>query len=124
MDEVSIVGETQVVEVTPDGIRSYTVAPEQVGLERADPESIARRRRRSENAEIARERARRRARPAARARRDQRRRRAVRRRQGAPSLEEGVRLAEQTIDSGAAREALDRFVAKTGELAPEREHGS
>jgi hypothetical protein len=32
-----------------------------------------------------------------------------------------VRLAEETIDSGAAREAVERFVAKTVELAPERE---
>jgi anthranilate phosphoribosyltransferase len=36
-------------------------------------------------------------------------------------LEEGVRLAEQAIDSGAAREAMDRFVAKTVELAPDRD---
>ena len=41
MDEVSIIGETKVVEVTPDGIRSYTVVPEQVGLTRADADEAA-----------------------------------------------------------------------------------
>jgi anthranilate phosphoribosyltransferase len=35
----------------------------------------------------------------------------------AQTLEEGVRLAERTIDSGAALEAMERFVARTVELA-------
>ena len=38
-----------------------------------------------------------------------------------PSFEEGVRLAEQAIDSGAARQAMEGFVSKTRELAPEGE---
>ena len=38
--------------------------------------------------------------------------------QRAGSLEEGVRVAEQAIDSGAATSLLDRFVARTRELAP------
>ena len=33
------------------------------------------------------------------------------------SFEEGVRIAEEAIDSGAALDALERFVAKTRELA-------
>jgi anthranilate phosphoribosyltransferase len=37
---------------------------------------------------------------------------------GVESLEQGVRRAEQAIDSGAALAALDRFVARTRELAP------
>ena len=37
---------------------------------------------------------------------------------GAESLADGVRAAEAAIDSGAAREALERFVEKTKELAP------
>ena len=37
---------------------------------------------------------------------------------GADSLEAGVRRAEQAIDSGAAQSALERFVTRTGELAP------
>jgi anthranilate phosphoribosyltransferase len=36
---------------------------------------------------------------------------------GADSLEAGVRAAEQAVDSGAAAAALERFVAATGELA-------
>ena len=34
----------------------------------------------------------------------------------AESIEEGVRLAEQAVDSGAARDVMDRFVSRTGEL--------
>ena len=34
------------------------------------------------------------------------------------SFEQGVRLAEETIDSGAALEVLERFIARTQELAP------
>jgi anthranilate phosphoribosyltransferase len=36
----------------------------------------------------------------------------------AETLEAGARAAEAAIDSGAARDALERFVAKTQELAP------
>jgi anthranilate phosphoribosyltransferase len=35
-----------------------------------------------------------------------------------PGFEEGVRLAEEAIDSGAAIDTLDRFVRKTQALAP------
>ena len=37
---------------------------------------------------------------------------------GAESLETGARAAEAAIDSGAARDAMERFVARTRELAP------
>ena len=37
----------------------------------------------------------------------------------AATLEEGVRLAEQTLDSGAALQSMESFVSKTRELAPE-----
>ena len=36
----------------------------------------------------------------------------------AQSLEQGVREAEAALDSGAAAAALERFVARTQELAP------
>ena len=39
--------------------------------------------------------------------------------EAASDFEEGARLAEQAIDSGAARQAMERFVSKTLELAPE-----
>ena len=38
---------------------------------------------------------------------------------GADSIEAGVRRAEESIDSEAAREVLERFVERTRELAPE-----
>ena len=37
----------------------------------------------------------------------------------AATLEEGVRLAEQTLDSGAALQSMESFLSKTRELAPE-----
>src|SRR5207302_6387810 len=40
MDEVSIVAETHLLEVTPEGITSHTVSPERVGLGRADADSV------------------------------------------------------------------------------------
>jgi anthranilate phosphoribosyltransferase len=119
MDEISIIGETKVVEVTPDGIRSYSVVPEQVGLTRADPAEVVggtpercveivgelldgasgpRRALAVFNAGAA-----------------------LLVAGKASDLEEGVRLAEQTIDSGAAREAMDRFVAKTVDLGRQTE---
>jgi anthranilate phosphoribosyltransferase len=115
MDEVSIAGGTTAVEVTPEGIRSHAISPEQVGLERADHESVAggipER-----NAEIAR---------AVLGGEEGPRRSLVVINAGAAllvagkaqTLEEGVRLAERTIDSGAALEAMERFVARTVELA-------
>ena len=40
-----------------------------------------------------------------------------------PSFEDGVRLAEQALDSGAALNAMESFVRKTRELAPEEAVG-
>jgi anthranilate phosphoribosyltransferase len=115
MDEVSIVGETRIVEVTPAGVRSYTVVPEQVGLERAKPQAVVGGPP-TRNAEIAREVLGGESGP---------HRSLVVINAGAAlvvggkasSLEEGVRLAEETIDSGAALEAMERFVAQTLDLA-------
>jgi len=36
----------------------------------------------------------------------------------ADSLDAGARAAEEAIDSGAARDAMERFVARTQELGP------
>jgi anthranilate phosphoribosyltransferase len=115
LDELSISSSTHVVEVVGDQIRRYELEPEQVGLERApaaaipggDP---------AENADTA--------------------RRIFAGEDGAPrdlavlnagaaiyagggaeTLEQGVRAAEQAIDQGAASELLERFVARTKELA-------
>jgi anthranilate phosphoribosyltransferase len=116
LDELSISAATRVVEVRGAELRAYSVSPEEVGLGRSalsevlggDP---------VENAAIA--------------------RRILSGETGAPrglavlnagaaiyvgggaeTLEEGVRRAEEAIDRGAAQAALDRFVARTQELAP------
>jgi anthranilate phosphoribosyltransferase len=116
LDELSISAPTRVVEVRGEELRDYAVSPEEVGLERSplhqvpggDP---------AENATIA--------------------RRILSGEHGPPrdlavlnagaaiyvgagaeTLEQGVRRAEEAIDTGAAQTALERFVARTTELAP------
>jgi anthranilate phosphoribosyltransferase len=115
LDELSISSSTHVVEVVGDQIRRYELEPEQVGLNRAGPETIPGGDP-AENADTA--------------------RRIFAGEDGAPrdlavlnagaaiyagggaeTLEQGVRAAEQAIDSGAATELLERFVARTKELA-------
>jgi anthranilate phosphoribosyltransferase len=113
LDEVSLSGETHVAEVRGGDVRSYTVVPEDFGLRRAPLEAIAGGDA-TENAQI------------------------IRRILGgalgpyreivqanaaaalvaagrAADWSEGVRLAAQSIDSGAAREKLDALItfAKT-----------
>ncbi|MGH2978736.1 MAG: anthranilate phosphoribosyltransferase [Solirubrobacterales bacterium] len=117
LDELSVSAETRVVEVRGDGTRSYTVSPEDVGLERADHADL-RGGEPEENAAIARailegEPGPRRALVAFNAGA------ALMVAGRAASLEEGVRLAEQTLDSGAALQSMESFVSKTRELAPE-----
>jgi anthranilate phosphoribosyltransferase len=116
LDELSISAPTLVVEVAGEQLSRYTVTPEDVSLERA-PASAVPGGDPQQNADIA--------------------RRIFAGERGAPrdlavlnggaaiyaggganSLREGVRSAEQAIDSGATAEALARFLAKTHELAP------
>ena len=116
LDELSISSATRVVEVRGEELRGYSVTPEDVGLRRSalsevpggDP---------AENASIAGRILSGEAGPPrdlavlnAGA--------AIYVGGGAELLEEGVRKAEQAIDSGAAQAALERFVARTRELAP------
>jgi anthranilate phosphoribosyltransferase len=117
MDEVSIVSETHLLEVTPEGVTSHTVSPERVGLERAEADSV-RGGTPEQNAAITR--------GVLDGEQGPRRSLVVMNAGAAlfvgarvPSFEEGVRLAEQAIDSGAAIDTLERFVQKTKELAPE-----
>jgi anthranilate phosphoribosyltransferase len=119
MDEVSIVGPTRVVEVSDGRIEAYTVAPEDVGLTRADPSSL-RGGTPAENAEISRRVLQGEAGP--------RRELAVINAGAAllaagaiSNLAEGVRMAERAIDAGEAQGAMERFVSKTVELAPVRQ---
>ncbi len=116
LDELSISAATRVVEVRGQRLEGYAVTPEEVGLARSpleeipggDPEQNAATARAILSGETG---------PArdlavlnAGA--------AIYVGAGVESLEQGVRRAEQAIESGAAQDALDRFVARTRELAP------
>jgi anthranilate phosphoribosyltransferase len=115
LDEMSTSGTTQVVELRDGQIGRYVVAPEDVGLPRAQPgelqggtpshnagitsrilagETGARRDLAVLNAGAA-----------------------IYAGGAADSLEDGVRAAERAIDDGAAGDALERFVARSRELA-------
>jgi anthranilate phosphoribosyltransferase len=117
LDELSICADTQVIEVTEEGIRAYTVSPEDVGLERGTHEAV-RGGSPEDNAAITRavlggEPGPRRALVVFNAAA------ALMVAGRAATLEEGARLAEQTLDSGAALQSMESFVSKTRELAPE-----
>jgi anthranilate phosphoribosyltransferase len=116
LDELSISAPTTVVEVTGTEQRRYSVTPEEMGLTRAPfgtvpggtPEQNADTARRifAGEAGTARELAVLNAAAAIYAG------------GGAASLGEGVTAAVQALDSGAAAEALERFLVRTRELAP------
>ncbi len=117
VDELSICAPTTVVEVNAgEGLRRYTVTPEEVGLERApaelvpggDPQQNADTARRIYAGELG----------VARDLAVLNAGAAIYAGGGADSLEQGVRAAERAIDDGAATAALERFVARTQELAP------
>ncbi len=116
LDELSISAATTVVEVREGKIERYSVTPEAVGLTRApleqipggDPEQNAATARRIIAGETG-------------SSRDL----AVLNAGAAiyvggrtESLRDGVRAAQEAIDGGAASAALERFVARTQELAP------
>jgi anthranilate phosphoribosyltransferase len=117
MDEVSIVSETHLLEVTPEGVTAHTISPERVGLQRAEPDSV-RGGTPEQNAAISR--------GVLEGEQGPRRSLVVMNAGAAlfvgarvSSFEDGVRLAEEAIDSGAALDTLERFVQKTKELAPQ-----
>jgi anthranilate phosphoribosyltransferase len=116
LDELSISAPTAVVEVTGTGTRRYSVSPEDLGLDRAPlddvkggtPESNAETARRILAGE----------RGAIRDIAVLNAGAAIYAGGAADTLADGVRAAEAAIDTGAAGQALDRFVARTRELAP------
>jgi anthranilate phosphoribosyltransferase len=116
LDELSISAPTSVVEVTGGELRSYTVTPEELSLQPVHPEEIPGGDP-SENAEITR-RVLGAERGAARELAVLNAGAAIYAGGGAASLAQGVQAAEHAIDSGAAGEALERFVRATRELAP------
>jgi anthranilate phosphoribosyltransferase len=116
LDELSISAPTQVVEVTAEGITSYTVSAEELGLTPAEPEAIPGGDP-EQNADTTRSILAGQAGPArelavlnAGA--------AIYAGGGADSLSAGVQAAARAIDSGAATATLENFVAATRELAP------
>jgi anthranilate phosphoribosyltransferase len=116
LDELSVSATTQVVEVAGGELSSYTITPEEVSLERSPTEAVPGGDP-AANAQIAR----RIFAGEAGAARDL----AVLNAGAAvyvggcaQSLAEGVRIAEQAVDTGAAATTLERFVARTQELAP------
>lgn len=115
LDEISISAPTQVVEVRDGEVSEYSVAPEDVGLNRAaaeaipggDPDQNAQ----TTRAILAGEPG------AARDLALLNAGAAIYAGNGAPTLADGVRAAERAIADGAAAATLERFVARTQELA-------
>ncbi len=116
IDELSVCAPTTVVEVRGGSLERYTVSPEDAGLERVDRDEVPGGDPRA-NATIARrvfagE-------PGgARALSVFNAGAAIYAAGRAPSLEQGARAAERAIDSGACETLVERFVARTRELAP------
>jgi len=115
VDELSVSAPTIVVEVADGELHKYTVTPEDVGLERAAPETVPGGDP-QQNADTARS--------IFGGDRGPSRDLAVLNAGAAiyaggraASLQEGVRVAEQAVDDGAATAALERFVAHTRQLA-------
>ena len=116
LDEISVSGATLAVELVDGGTRSLTLTPEQLGLDRSPadalgagtPERNAAITRSVLSASPGAERSVSVLNAGA----------AVYVAGRAESLEAGVRAAEEAIDSGAAAEALARFVERTVALAP------
>jgi anthranilate phosphoribosyltransferase len=118
LDELSISASTHVFEVTPEGITSYDVTPEQLGLSRAPAESVPGGDP-AENADVTRrifagqpgpERDLAVLNAGA----------AIYAGGGAETLVGGVKRACEAIDSGAAASTLERFVSATERLGPDR----
>ena len=118
LDEISNTGESRLSEVREGNVRSFTVRPEDFGLPLATMTDL-KGGDRQQNAQIIREVL---AREAG-ARRDivlMNASAALVAGGRANDLKEGVQLAAQSIDSGAARERLERLVAYSQRLAADK----
>jgi len=117
LDELSVSAPTRVVELRDGRIDSFTLAPEEAGLERTPADSLAQGDP-AENAELTR--------AVVGGQIEGVERSLVLLNAGAAlyvggaagSIQAGVREADDAIASGAAAELLERYVAKTKELAP------
>jgi anthranilate phosphoribosyltransferase len=118
LDEISVSAETRVMEVGEGGVKGFTVSPEELGVEPAPIESL-RTGAPERSAEIARD-------VLGGAKGPERS--IVLLNAGAAiyvggragSIADGVVKAAESIDSGAARDVIDRYVKRTRELAPAR----
>jgi anthranilate phosphoribosyltransferase len=116
LDELSASGATRVAELRDGEIRSYSVTPEEVGVEPAPPDAV-RAGTPERNAEILRQ---------VLDGGDGAERSLTVLNAGAAiyvggradSIEAGVHAAEEAVDSGAARDALERWLERTRKLAP------
>jgi anthranilate phosphoribosyltransferase len=115
LDEISVSGPTRAVELRDGEIRTFTITPESLGLEPAPADAVGAADP-SQSAEVARAVMAGRSSVAERSLVVANAGAAIYVGGGAPSLEAGARAAEAALDSGAARDALERFVAKTVEL--------
>jgi anthranilate phosphoribosyltransferase len=118
LDEISNTGESHLSEVREGNVRSYTVRPEDFGLPRATIADL-RGGDRQQNAQIIRDILGGEAGP----RRDivlMNAAAALVAGARAAELKEGVKLAAQSIDAGAARERLERLVAYSQKLAADK----
>jgi anthranilate phosphoribosyltransferase len=115
LDEFSVSGATRVVELTEGRLDEYDITPEQLGVAR-HPDGAVGAGTPEQNAAVVRrvldgaegpERGLAVMNAAA----------AIYVAGGADSLDEGARKAEESIDSGATRDVVERFVARTKELA-------
>jgi anthranilate phosphoribosyltransferase len=117
LDELSVSAPTRVVELRDGRIESFTLTPEEAGLERASGAGLAQGGP-EENAHLAR--------AVLTGGTDGVERSLVLLNAGAAlyvggvagSIQDGVRAARDAIDSGASAELLDRYVQRTKELAP------
>ena len=117
LDELSVSAPTRVVELKDGRIDSFTLAPEEAGLERVSADSLAQGEP-HENADLAR--------AVLSGKADGVERSLVLLNAGAAlyvggqadSIKAGVSRATEAIDAGAGAELLERYVQKTRELAP------
>jgi anthranilate phosphoribosyltransferase len=112
LDEISVSGATRAVELRDGEIRSFSITPEELGVESYPPEAVGAADP-SQSAAVARAVMSGGGSGAERALVAVNAGAAVYVGGGADSLEEGVRRAEDALDSGAALGAMERFVAHT-----------
>jgi anthranilate phosphoribosyltransferase len=112
LDEVSVSGATRCVELKDGEIRSFSITPEALGVDTFPPDAVGAADP-SRSAEVARAVMSGRATAAERALVVVNAGAAIYVGGGAESVEAGARAAEAAIDSGAARDAMERFIHHT-----------